>query len=178
MMGFSVGASVFQQWNQSEKPTAAISLAPAELYPRFVAGMIDLLPVVAAIAVLLTFTSATDDLTQMPSLKGVGILAAGMIVYLLHTTLTEIRLGRSVGKWLMGLTVVTIDGKTPNRSQLMLRNLLRVVDPLVMILVSPLRQRSADNIAGTVVVDAETHGSVDPVHDGNDDQGSDKTDSQ
>jgi uncharacterized RDD family membrane protein YckC len=163
MMGFSVGASVFQQWNQPEKAPVVETVIPAELFPRFAAGMIDLLPVIAAVAVLLTVTNAADDLAQMPSLKGIAIMAVGVIVYLLHTTLTEVRIGRTVGKWLLGLRVVTVDGKTPTQSQLMTRNLLRVVDPLVMILVSPLRQRSADTVAGTVVIEEDAQAEANPL---------------
>jgi uncharacterized RDD family membrane protein YckC len=165
MMGFSVGASVFQQWNQSEKAPVEPTVVPAALFPRFAAGMIDLVPVIAAIAVILSITSAADNFEQMPSLKGIAIFAAGVLVYLLHTTLVEMRMGRSVGKWLMNLKVVTADGKTPTQSQMMIRNLLRVVDPLVMILVSPLRQRSADTVAGTVVIEEDVEPSADTLVD-------------
>lgn len=34
----------------------------------------------------------------------------------------------------------------------MIRNLLRIIDPLVMILISPLGQRTADTVADTMVV--------------------------
>jgi uncharacterized RDD family membrane protein YckC len=165
MMGFSVGASAYQQWNQAEKPAVLTTLVPAQLFPRLMAGLIDLLPVFIAIAVILTTTSASDDLEQLPSVKGMLIFAGGVLIYLLHTTLIEVRTGRSIGKSLMGLKVVTVEGQTPNQSQLMIRNLLRVVDPLVMILVSPLRQRSADTVVGTVVIEIDSQAELDPLDD-------------
>jgi uncharacterized RDD family membrane protein YckC len=163
MLGFLVGSSVFQQWNQTEQPTAQGNPVPAGLFPRFAAGMIDLVPVLTSVAVILTTTTASEDLAQIPSLKGIAIFAAGVLIYLAHTTVAEVWTCRSVGKWLMGLKVVTVDGKQPNQSQLVTRNLLRVVDPLLMILFSPLRQRSADTVAGTMVIEMDAELVTEPT---------------
>ena len=59
-----------------------------------------------------------------------------------------------------GLRVVNLDGSRVRPRAAMLRNILRVVDltlalfPLVMIFLSPLRQRIGDVAAGTLVVRA------------------------
>src|SRR5581483_6764373 len=72
--------------------------------------------------------------------------------------------GRTLGKWIFGLRVASLDGKPPTRGQFLTRNLLRVVDaglyflPALLVPFSPLRQRPGDTAAGTVVVS----GSPDP----------------
>jgi uncharacterized RDD family membrane protein YckC len=68
--------------------------------------------------------------------------------------------GRTVGKWLLGLQVVTKDGGKPSLLKALLRNLLRLVDALpvlnilgvVLIIVSPENARVGDLVAGTRVV--------------------------
>ena len=60
----------------------------------------------------------------------------------------------------MKIQVVGLDGEPAKRSALLIRNLLRVIDlglgfvPLIVVLVSPLRQRTGDVAAGTLVVQA------------------------
>jgi uncharacterized RDD family membrane protein YckC len=92
----------------------------------------------------------------VPALIATSISIA---VYLLHTTLSEIFTDRTLGKWLFGLQVVTVEGTAPNFLQLIIRNILRVLDllwfPLILVVISPLRQRSADIAAGTMVVRRE-----------------------
>jgi uncharacterized RDD family membrane protein YckC len=79
-------------------------------------------------------------------------------VYIAHTLLTEIFVGRSLGKLLVGLDVVNLDSSRPGVGALALRNLLRGVDAffmfatLLLVFISPLRQRLGDAAAGTVVV--------------------------
>jgi uncharacterized RDD family membrane protein YckC len=93
-----------------------------------------------------------------------------------HTTTLEILLGRSVGKMLLGLRPATLEGTKPPPRALLTRNLLRIIDivlvfPLVMILFSPLRQRVGDLAAGTLVLrDGE------PVVLTDDDEGDDEPD--
>src|SRR5438874_340782 len=84
---------------------------------------------------------------------------AGVGVYFVHITIAEMLSGgRSLGKWITGLRVVSLDGTTPQHSQLLARNALRLIDlvlagiPLLSILQSPLRQRVGDMMAGTIVV--------------------------
>jgi uncharacterized RDD family membrane protein YckC len=156
-LGFTVGANVFRQWSAGERPPEVELLPPAPLPKRFVAGTIDAIPMIAAVIFLLIQAKGLDrNALQNPenlfTPRNLIIACSALAIYLLHTTLSELFVGRTVGKRLLGLKVVTVEGTTPTPSQFLMRNLLRIVDPLVMIIVSPLRQRSADTIANTMVV--------------------------
>jgi uncharacterized RDD family membrane protein YckC len=100
-------------------------------------------------------TDGLNNPDKISALRAIIILGSAMVVYILHTTLVEVFTGRSAGKWVFGLKVVTLQDTAPAKSQLLIRNLLRVIDPLVMIIISPQRQRSADAVAGTMVVPLE-----------------------
>jgi len=63
--------------------------------------------------------------------------------------------GRSIGKSIMGLAVVTRRGGRPPATALLLRNAVRSVDLLVgipLMLFDPLSRRLGDRLAGTLVV--------------------------
>lgn len=130
---------------------------PAPLLVRLGAGIIDLIPVLVTVAVVSIHTDATrnalDRLQDLPALIATG---SSIAFYILHTTVLELLTRRSAGKWVFGLRAVSIDGKRATAVQILLRNGLRVIDllvfPLVIVLISPLRQRSADIAAGTMVV--------------------------
>jgi len=80
------------------------------------------------------------------------------VLYLLHTTVSEVASARTLGKLVFGLRVVSLDGTRPSAGALLTRNLLRLIDlalgffPLVLLVYSPLRQRAGDVAAGTLVV--------------------------
>jgi uncharacterized RDD family membrane protein YckC len=167
-MGFSVGASVFRNWNEPERTREMDNPVPAPLFPRFTAGIIDALPVLGALFYLGVKTDALSNMTQIPAMKYAVILGAAVIIYLLHTTLAEVFTGRSAGKWIFNLKVVTTEGNTPSRAQFLLRNLLRVIDPLITIIISPQGQRSADTVAGTMVISLDPP--VEPQDDFDDQQ--------
>jgi uncharacterized RDD family membrane protein YckC len=151
-MGFSVGASVFRQWSEPEKGPAIKPPVPAQLLPRVAAGLLDALPVIGVLFYFGIKTNGLNDLDNVPTVQLIIILASALAIYLLHTTILESLTGRSAGKWVFGLKVINLDGSKPTKSQLVIRNLLRVIDPLVLIIISPQRQRSADAVAGTMVV--------------------------
>ena len=133
--------------------------SPAPLLPRLAAGLIDAMPIIIATILIqrhnLPGTDAVNRIAATPALIGM-LISAG--VYILHTTITEMIFARSLGKYLLGLRVVAIDGKPATVPALLLRNLLRVIDlfiaflPLVLVIISPLRQRVGDAAAGTMVV--------------------------
>jgi uncharacterized RDD family membrane protein YckC len=82
-------------------------------------------------------------------------------VYFLHTLLSELFTGRTLGKWIFGLRVTTLDGARPRPMALLIRNFVRVLEfhlllPLIVIVFSPLNQRIGDMAAGTVVLADET----------------------
>ncbi len=161
-MGFSVGVRVFRQWSSDEEEAPRDdSPAPAPLLPRFIAGLIDAVPVLAAVAFVLWQNNRGDG-HDIPPVRVFAIIASAAGIYILHTTLNEVLTGRTLGKWIMGLKVVTTTGAPPSKAQCASRNLLRIVDPLVMVLVTPLRQRDADTLVNTMVVlaSAKSQGSV------------------
>jgi uncharacterized RDD family membrane protein YckC len=127
-----------------------IHLAP--LGRRLSAGVIDLFPLVIGIAI---FEGPISDQTREL------VLAVSTGLYLLHTATSEMLTGRSLGKWLMGLRVVSLTGERPPWLALLLRNLLRVIDvgllfvPLIVVVISPLRQRTGDVAAGTLVIQSD-----------------------
>jgi uncharacterized RDD family membrane protein YckC len=84
------------------------------------------------------------------------------IIPLVYFTVMEAVQGATVGKMVLGIRVVKLDGSDIGWSQAIVRNLLRIVDELppaipyllggVLILNSSRRQRLGDRFAGTVVV--------------------------
>jgi uncharacterized RDD family membrane protein YckC len=129
-------------------------LAPFSL--RLVAGLIDLIPLIATLVILWLRTPTAA--AAQPPLSDWIILAAGVAAYLILTTAVELAAGRSIGKLLTGLHIVGLDGRPATPGARLLRNVFRVIDliicgmPLALILFSPLRQRAGDLGAGTVVV--------------------------
>jgi uncharacterized RDD family membrane protein YckC len=139
-----------------EKP----QLAP--LGVRFVAGLVDLAPILAVIAIIHP-ANPSNPLASVDAKSLQSLTELAMLSYLLHTLVAEVICAQSLGKMAFGLKVVGPDGGTPTRLALVIRNLLRVVDvplalPLMMVLISPLRQRVGDMVAGTVVVAPEGDG--------------------
>ncbi len=121
----------------------------APLARRASAGLIDLFPFIIGIAVFeQPLSSQSREI----------VMAASIGVYLLHTALGEMLTCRTLGKWLLGMRVVSLTGQRPPLISLLLRNVLRVIDvglgfvPLVVVILSPLRQRTGDVAAGTLVV--------------------------
>jgi uncharacterized RDD family membrane protein YckC len=176
-LGFSVLATMYRRRVMLTRRTAvpgpgdAESTAvpapppPAPLVPRLIAGLIDLLPVLACSAVLTVRRDvAVDPLQQLSSNATLTAICFATGIYVLHTTLSEVLGGRTLGKWALGLRAVTVTGERPTNGQMVLRNVLRIVDllwfPLVLVLLSPLRQRSADVAAGTMVVRERDAGKV------------------
>ncbi len=116
---------------------------------RFVALLIDgvLLGVVSSILFLL--------LHSVPALAE-ALVSIISIVYIFAMEATR---GATVGKMLMGLRVVKLDGSPIGWSESIIRNLLRVIDGIaaylvgaILIWTSPQRQRLGDRVAKTVVV--------------------------
>jgi uncharacterized RDD family membrane protein YckC len=134
---------------------------------RLLAGILDALPVFASMVVFLMrldargFEAATNGWYADP------ITWIGLGLYLLHTTASEVLTGRTMGKAMVGLRVVSLDGSVPDRGQLLTRNLLRIIDvgllfiPALLVPLSPLRQRVGDAAAGTLVVSAVQEGEED-----------------
>ncbi|HMB95247.1 MAG TPA: RDD family protein, partial [Tepidisphaeraceae bacterium] len=135
---------------------AGVELAP--MMRRIVAGTIDALPMIAVVFYILMNTTDSTDVEAIFASRQI-LIYSSTAVYILHTLIAELIWGRSLGKWVCGLRVVTIDGTPPRRRAIVIRNLLRVIDVgmvfmLLVVLFSPLRQRVGDLAAETVVVKA------------------------
>lgn len=129
------------------------SLAP--LSRRFAAGMIDAIPLLAA-----GYYAQGNQLHNFDELQARWILPsfAGLAVWVLHIAICEAIWQRSLGKYLFGLRVTDYDGQPPALGRLALRNLMRVIDfsmvflPLLLVPLTPMRQRVGDLAARTLVV--------------------------
>jgi uncharacterized RDD family membrane protein YckC len=159
-LAFSLMATAYRHVLWARRGVEIIPPTPAPLLHRAGAGFIDALPVlIGFLIVVLRVDPSLDPRDRWEDVPALITLGAAIALYLLHTTVSELLTGgRTVGKWLFGLTVVTLDGAEPTAGQVLVRNLLRVLDlllfPLLLVLL-PLRQRSADMAAGTVVVRLE-----------------------
>lgn len=157
---FSVLATLYRRTLQRKSGIELHPPPPAPLGLRAGAGLLDALPVIVTFLVVMIHADpsldAQERLEDIPAIIAMG---SALLLYLLHTTLSEILAGRTLGKWLFGLTTVTLAGTRPGTAQFLVRNALRVLDllffPLVLVVISPLRQRSADIAAGTMVARLE-----------------------
>jgi len=83
-----------------------------------------------------------------------------LAVMALYFVLLEGLAGATLGKWLLGLRVVRIDGRRPGLWKSLLRNVLRLVDSLptlyilgaILIARSGERARFGDRVSGTRVI--------------------------
>lgn len=136
------------------------SLALADLGRRFVAMLIDLVPCV--LLAMLVFGAEPQSFFGTwlqfggdPSMILPRIVAIAL--FMLHTGLTELFTGSSLGKKLTGLRVVNLEGSDPTILQVLVRAIMKLFEllswPLAMMpMISPLRQRLGDMVARTVVV--------------------------
>lgn len=96
------------------------------------------------------------------AVTGLGILVGFAVAPLCYFLVPETALGRTPGKWLLGLVVVAEDGTRPSRRAIAVRNLLRPLDfvlcyavGLLSVLATRRAQRLGDLVAKTVVARAE-----------------------
>ena len=162
---FAVLTSAWRRRDAAEESAETENLVLADLGRRFIAGLIDAIPFTLPLVFFLQFLRLAGPDPQNPTVEAQHALmlsmmtgVAAFLVYLIHTAVSETLTGRTLGKMLLGLRVVSPDGSTPDASSLIIRNFLRVVDiglvgvPLVFILFSPLRQRIGDVAASTIVI--------------------------
>ena len=124
------------------------------------------------IAVLLGFLSTAEDFFS-PLLKAgktamyAGLLPAAAIYFLYHPLLEIVMQGRTPGKRMAGIRIVTERALTPDAGALIIRNVFRLVDSLpafyvlgLVVAIFTARQvRIGDLAAGTLLVyDTGKHG--------------------
>lgn len=135
---------------------AEAKLPLASITSRISAGLIDLTPFIIALVLVRRQTAGMHALNAETAKHLAIVFSIGLGIYLLHVTVAELITGTSIGKFLFGLRVVDLQGGKAKPSALLLRNALRVIDllflPLALLVLSPLRQRLGDLMAGTVVI--------------------------
>ncbi len=142
----------------------------AEPRRRIVALLIDLLPsaLLASLILDVPFTSVID-ITHMPMrahhLEQSWPMLLMFIVCIVHSTLSELLWGRTLGKALLDCWVVTIDGKRVGVTGVLVRNAMKFVAlcvPLLFLFVyiNQYRQRLGDLAGRTIVV--THHDGVEP----------------
>jgi uncharacterized RDD family membrane protein YckC/uncharacterized membrane protein SpoIIM required for sporulation len=148
----------------------ALELPIAGVGSRALAWLVDAAALSAvALTAYFAFTLAVPDplqavlgLSQALRVGGTLAVFAGLWVY---WTALEVRWqGQTLGKRVVGVRVVRLDGSPVTLTDSAVRNLLRAVDflPLcypvgvVSMLVDPLHRRVGDLVAGTVLVRVET----------------------
>lgn len=152
----------YRQAPRAEQIDLPDHLVLASLTRRIIAGVIDLTPgFLLASAVYGTTFSETllywpgNGVPKVLSAMKPGIFV--IVVTVAHTTVFEYVTARSIGKWLTGLYVADLTGKPAAPWPCTSRALTRVFDlfaPLILIIVviSPARQRLGDILAETTVV--------------------------
>ena len=104
--------------------------------------------------------SSSDHLWGYGWLVTDPICIVFLVIIASYFIVLESLYGATLGKYLLGLRVVQLNGTRPGLVKSILRNLLRLVDGLpfmsilgvVLILTSPERTRVGDRVAGTRVV--------------------------
>lgn len=117
------------------------------------------------IVALLILTGGGADLAHLFMAQGrraaVGAILPGLAIYLLYHPVLEVLMkGRTPGKRLAGVRVVTLEGATPGVSALLIRNVFRLLDSLPGVYMVGLTSamltrhhvRIGDLAAGTVLV--------------------------
>jgi len=118
--------------------------------PRFLAALIDII-IIAIVGGILGAVLGAQQSGISGALSGILALAYFIVM--------EATQGATVGKMVVGLKVVRVDGAPISWSESVIRNLLRIIDGLfaylvgaIIIWTSPMKQRLGDKIAKTVVV--------------------------
>jgi uncharacterized RDD family membrane protein YckC len=156
------------QWRQKPVPLALPSgMIVAPLHLRAAAFLID--AVVPYVVVLMIFGTGEnggwfslmgswiEDLARPDELVKSVELFAFLGIYLAHVTAGELFFRRSIGKAIVGLQVLMLDGKAPTLAAILLRNLIRLPEMAVgivilYVLISERHQRLGDLLARTLVV--------------------------
>ena len=156
------------QWKQRPmSPTLPTDMEVAPLHLRALGFAIDLGIPLVVISVGMgmfdtgsfagMFTSWFAALSNPEELLNAPLLVNVLGAYLVHVTLGELFFRRSIGKAILGLQVLMIDGRAPTLAAILLRNLVRIPEMLsgiliVYIFISEQRQRLGDLFARTLVV--------------------------
>lgn len=135
-------------------------VALAQLGQRGIAWLIDLIVITLIALIPASYFLPSDGEPSMQEItENGGVLAVMFVVYILYPLIMEAARGATIGKLIVGLRVVNLDGTPIGLRAALLRSLLRLVDGMFVgvigalaIQLSPKRQRLGDRVARTLVV--------------------------
>lgn len=137
-------------------------LAPASTIRRFLAWLIDMIPGWAVVPLLfdpsdLQVMFESVSLTEMQDPIILKISLTAWAIHAAYTALFEMFAGTTPGKGLFGLRVISQTGGPPNIWQILGRNGFKIIEisiwpMLILIWITPTRQRLGDLASGTIVV--------------------------
>lgn len=143
-----------------------------DLIRRLMAALIDLMPGLL-VTILIYDKSPIEVLQSWPLDASFKELAAPLLliaVFVWLTMMFELFTARTPGKMVMGLRVMTLDGEPPSLWAILGRNFLKLFDliappMLLLMFISPHRQRLGDLVARTVVVQQQVESNDDNAID-------------
>lgn len=132
----------------------------APLHKRIFAWLIDMVIIGSFTYLMMEFAIPDSVMTSQQSYFFIFLFVA-LPAFSYHFVLELIWNGQTVGKKLMGIKVIDMDGREPSLSQYLLRWLLRLIDvgitmgigALLTAIFTKYSQRLGDLAAGTVVID-------------------------
>ncbi len=138
----------------------------ANLGRRFVALFIDFVILSAVFFPVTRIVKGTWVMSSQNHIWNYGMFVTDplclifLVVIVLYFILLEGVFGATIGKKILGLSIVQVDGQNAGMKRSIIRNLLRVVDALpafnilgiVLIVSSSERTRFGDRVAGTRVI--------------------------
>ncbi len=140
---------------------AASALRYVGVGRRFIAVLVDLV-ILSVIDYLISMAFGgvqTAGGSISVSLTGFPMLIVALIPALYYVVLEAV-MGGTLGKMLLGMRIVKVDGSRVGLGASIIRNLLRIIDGLpfayilgaILIWTSPYKQRLGDRVARTIVV--------------------------
>lgn len=134
----------------------AIDLPIAGVGTRVLAAFIDTIILTILSILLIVAASVAGLMTENGWVFFTVYLVGGFLLHWGYFTIAEIATGgQTPGKKAFKIRVVTDDGGLPTASALTIRNLLRVIDNLIgvlLIALDPRSRRLGDRLAGTLVI--------------------------
>lgn len=171
-----LAAAVLIMFARIRKDSAAVPVFPpgfvtADFLRRILAFCFDLAPCVLITAVIFGVDAPVIVGQWAHFNVGWDVMLPRLVVvilFALHTGISEAISGKTFGKSILGLKVISTNGKPPSLGQVIVRNFLKIFDliawPLLFLpLMRPYGQRLGDLAAKTVVVMPE------PTEDDEDD---------
>ena len=131
----------------------------ASLGDRILGRLLDLVLIGAYIFILIVIYNLTRASSSSTTYIGLIIFALSLPVIFYYLLCELLLNGQSIGKKIMGIKVVSLNGNQPSFGQYLIRWLFRIVDfiffgivAVIMVAVSEKKQRLGDLVAGTVLV--------------------------